>query len=95
MDEQLITSPAVAAEDRGRHHLRRPARGPQGIHMFVYLAYHLSSFTSAARRRSDDGASAVEYGLLVALIAAIIVIAVAALGTTLDGIFLDTEAAID
>ncbi len=35
-------------------------------------------------RRRDDGASAVEYGLLVALIAVIIAVAVATLGTNLQ-----------
>ncbi len=48
-----------------------------------------------ASRHDEKGASAVEYGLLVALIAAVIVIAVAALGTTLTGIFTTTEDAID
>lgn len=62
--------------------------------MFVYLAYHLSSFTSAARRRSEDGASAVEYGLLVALIAAIIVAAVFTLGGTVLQAFTDTNEGI-
>ncbi|WP_144721045.1 Flp family type IVb pilin [Agrococcus jejuensis] len=36
---------------------------------------------------SDRGATAVEYGLLVGLIAAVIIIAVAALGTQLTGLF--------
>jgi pilus assembly protein Flp/PilA len=63
--------------------------------MFIYLAYHLSTITSAARRRSEDGASAVEYGLLVALIAAIIVGAVATLGDTVVGAFEDTNAGIE
>jgi pilus assembly protein Flp/PilA len=48
----------------------------------------------AARRNDEEGASAVEYGLLVALIAAVIVLIVLALGgvvkdafqTTCDGI---------
>jgi pilus assembly protein Flp/PilA len=62
--------------------------------MFLYLAYHLSSFTSAARRRSEDGASAVEYGLLVALIAAIIVAAVFILGGTVNDAFTDTNEGI-
>lgn len=42
-------------------------------------------------RRNEEGASAVEYGLLVALIAAVIVTAVLALGATLSGIFSDTD----
>ena len=37
--------------------------------------------------RSDRGATAVEYGLLVALIAAVIIAAVTALGTQLQGMF--------
>lgn len=35
----------------------------------------------------DDGAAAIEYGLLAALIAAVIIAAVALLGKTLCGIF--------
>ena len=38
-------------------------------------------------KNSERGATAVEYGLMVALIAAVIVGIVAALGTTLTGIF--------
>jgi pilus assembly protein Flp/PilA len=41
----------------------------------------------ADRTESDKGATAVEYGLMVALIAAVIVVAVTTLGTTLLGIF--------
>jgi pilus assembly protein Flp/PilA len=40
--------------------------------------------------RRDDGASAVEYGLLVALIAVVIAGAVAILGTTLDDTIRDS-----
>ncbi len=42
------------------------------------------------KRRNDEGASAVEYGLLVALIAAVIVAAVFALGGIVQGAFTDT-----
>jgi pilus assembly protein Flp/PilA len=42
------------------------------------------------RRRDDDGASAVEYGLLVAAIAAVIVLVVFALGKVVKGSFSDT-----
>jgi pilus assembly protein Flp/PilA len=38
-------------------------------------------------RGSDEGATAVEYGLMVALIAAVIVGVVTILGTTLQGVF--------
>jgi len=37
--------------------------------------------------REEEGASAVEYGLLVALIAVAIITAVTALGTNLSGLF--------
>ncbi|NDY56277.1 Flp family type IVb pilin [Desulfovibrio sulfodismutans] len=37
--------------------------------------------------RDEEGASAVEYGLLASLIAAVIVLAVTTLGTTLRGTF--------
>ncbi|MDA2917274.1 Flp family type IVb pilin [Nitrospinae bacterium AH_259_B05_G02_I21] len=37
--------------------------------------------------RDDEGASAVEYGLLVALIAAVIIVAVTAIGTNMSAKF--------
>jgi pilus assembly protein Flp/PilA len=37
--------------------------------------------------RSEKGATAVEYGLMVALIAVVIIVAVAAIGTNLDTLF--------
>jgi pilus assembly protein Flp/PilA len=37
--------------------------------------------------RSDRGATAVEYGLMVALIAIVIIVAVTLLGTNLSGLF--------
>ena len=42
-----------------------------------------------AALRSDRGATAVEYGLMVALIAIVIIGAVTMLGTKLDGLFQD------
>ena len=45
-------------------------------------------------RHSDVGASAVEYGLLVAGIAAIVIAAVFVLGRTVDKTFDDTNACI-
>lgn len=47
-----------------------------------------------AKRRSETGASAVEYGLLVALIAAVIVVAVLLLGGVVRGAFTDTSSGI-
>ena len=43
-----------------------------------------------ARREEQTGASAVEYGLLVAAIAALIVIIVFALGNVIKGVFQNT-----
>jgi pilus assembly protein Flp/PilA len=37
--------------------------------------------------RDEEGASAVEYGLMVALIAAVIIVAVTAIGTNMSGKF--------
>ena len=48
-----------------------------------------------ARMRDEKGASAVEYGLLVALIAAVIVLAVLTLGQTVLGAFNDTNDGIN
>jgi pilus assembly protein Flp/PilA len=42
-----------------------------------------------ARRDEEKGATAVEYGLMVALIAAVIITAVALIGTNLDTLFTD------
>jgi len=44
----------------------------------------------AHRRNADEGASAVEYGLLVAAIAAVIVIIIFALGGVIKGVFKKT-----
>jgi pilus assembly protein Flp/PilA len=55
----------------------------------------LSYIRKVAQVRKDDGASAVEYGLLVAAIAALIVIIVFALGGLVKSIFQDTCTKID
>ena len=44
--------------------------------------------------REEAGASAVEYGLLVSLIAVVIIAAVTTLGTTLKGKFVEAETGI-
>lgn len=44
----------------------------------------LQAFTT---RRNDEGATAVEYGLMVSLIAAVIAVAVALIGTNLTSLF--------
>lgn len=46
------------------------------------------------RLHSDKGATAVEYGLMVALIAGAIILTVTALGTSLNGLFTAVTGAI-
>ena len=48
------------------------------------------SYIWKTKARDDEGASAVEYGLLVAAIAAIIILVVFALGSYVKGAFKDT-----
>jgi pilus assembly protein Flp/PilA len=57
--------------------------------MYDYIRIRLRQL-----HESERGASAVEYGLLVALIAAVIILAVVALGDTLNTVFTNTEATI-
>jgi pilus assembly protein Flp/PilA len=45
--------------------------------------------------KEDEGATAIEYGLLAALIAAVIVGAVSTLGTTVNQAFTDVESGIN
>ncbi|WP_395694794.1 Flp family type IVb pilin [Nocardioides sp.] len=59
------------------------------------MIQYLMILVQAHKARSDErGASAVEYGLLVAGIAALVVLAVFTLGGTVNGIFEDTNTAI-
>ncbi len=50
----------------------------------------LAYIRKVTTRKNEDGASAVEYGLLVAAIAALIVIIVFALGGVVQDVFKDT-----
>jgi pilus assembly protein Flp/PilA len=54
----------------------------------------LQGFLTEPLRRDDRGATAVEYGLMVALIAAVIVVAVTTLGTKLDTLFTNVSNSI-
>ena len=51
--------------------------------------------TARPTRHNEEGASAVEYGLLVALIAAVVVVAVVALGGLVKSTFSDTCSTIE
>jgi pilus assembly protein Flp/PilA len=44
--------------------------------------------------RDEDGAALAEYGLLLALIAAVCILAITTLGTTIQGIFNDVATAL-
>ena len=59
------------------------------IEAFEYIKIRLT-----AMAKTERGASAVEYGLLVALIAIIIIVAVTLLGKNLSGIFTKTANSI-
>lgn len=48
---------------------------------------YLVSKAQAVRATREQGATAVEYGLMVALIAVVIIVAVTALGSKLSGLF--------
>jgi pilus assembly protein Flp/PilA len=56
----------------------------------------LSLYTKAAvrLRREEKGATAVEYGIMVALIAVVIIVAVTLLGSTLTDLFTNTAGKI-
>ena len=58
------------------------------------LYVSLQTFLSQPLRRDDDGATAVEYGLMVALIAAVIVGVVTALGGKLTTLFTNVSNAL-
>jgi pilus assembly protein Flp/PilA len=57
--------------------------------IFNYVRIRLTALP-----KTERGASAVEYGLLVALIAIIIIVAVSALGTKLSGVFDRTQSSL-
>jgi pilus assembly protein Flp/PilA len=62
------------------------------VHFFLITQIRAKDITT--KPRNDEGATAVEYGLMVALIAGVIVLAVTALGTKLNGIFAGVTAAM-
>ncbi|MDQ1646584.1 MAG: Flp/Fap pilin component [Cryptosporangiaceae bacterium] len=60
----------------------------------LVIGYLATIATRTCRDSSDNGAAAVEYGLMVALVAAVLVVAVTALGGTLSGMFNSVVGAI-
>jgi pilus assembly protein Flp/PilA len=55
--------------------------------MLTFLSYVQTFVTRTVQRDDDRGATAVEYGLMVALIAIVIIVAVTAVGTNLAALF--------
>ena len=55
--------------------------------MLRYFVYIQNALARQLQRVDDRGATAVEYGLMVALIAAVIVTAVTLIGTNLTSVF--------
>ena len=58
------------------------------------VAWHLTPPGQQERRADENGATAVEYGLMVSLIAGVIVLAVTALGVQVTSLFEEVVAAI-
>ncbi len=55
--------------------------------MLTFLSYVQTFLTRTVKREDDRGATAVEYGLMVALIAIVIIAGVTLLGTNLLALF--------
>jgi pilus assembly protein Flp/PilA len=55
--------------------------------LLIHLAHVMVQRARASRPQSDEGATAVEYGLMVALIAVVIIGAVMALGDNISAMF--------
>lgn len=64
------------------------------IGVYAYLVAAISDVQTRFENRKDRGATAVEYGLLVGLIAVVIIVAVTALGGQLADLFDSTEKAL-
>ena len=60
----------------------------------LYYAWTWMQALGAGLHRRDEGATMVEYGLMVALIAVVALLAVAAIGTNLFGLFSDVATEI-
>lgn len=57
------------------------------MQFYTLLVSILGAGRDRLERRDETGATAVEYGLLVALIAAVIIVAVSLLGTKISSVF--------
>nr|WP_294690334.1 Flp family type IVb pilin [uncultured Friedmanniella sp.] len=61
---------------------------------FAHFLAHLTTVSARFEKRADRGATAVEYGLLVGLIAVVIIVGVTMLGTELLALFNDVASKI-
>ena len=52
-----------------------------------YLCYLIQTFAARRPWKSEEGVTAIEYGLIAALIAVVIIAGVTVLGTTLTALF--------
>jgi pilus assembly protein Flp/PilA len=86
------TDPVIAIP-RGRES-PIPEGDPQMTRAVVYLYTFLGLMQHRLEARKDRGATAVEYGLLVGLIAVVIIVAVTALGGKLTALFNSIVAAL-
>jgi pilus assembly protein Flp/PilA len=95
-------SPDVAGRlPKASFHLRRyephtdeaDSLADQGVVMLKFYV-SLQNYLSQPLRRDDRGATAVEYGLMVALIAAVIITIVTTLGTKLVTLFTTVSGAL-
>ena len=62
--------------------------------MMLKILVSLQRLATASLNRDDRGATAVEYGLMVALIAGVIIVAVTLIGTNLNTLFNTVATAI-
>ncbi|WP_271799724.1 Flp family type IVb pilin [Dietzia maris] len=62
--------------------------------VYALMATFQAFLDDRFENRKDRGATAVEYGLMVGLIAVVIIAAVVLLGDTLEGVFTGAEAEI-
>lgn len=63
--------------------------------MLTLISYVQTFLTRNLRREDDRGATAVEYGLMVGLIAVVIIVTVGAIGISLNDLFVVVEDALD
>ena len=75
---------SLTASGLDLEHIQGPGRGTEMLTQMVKFQNKLTQL------RDERGATAVEYGLMVALIAIVIIVAVTALGTNLSTIFQST-----